>query len=101
MINAYISSSNIDRVGWAKNVLYVEFNSGTIYAYKAAPFKAYLDLIAAESVGQHFHRHIRNVYEYVKIDYNPFVTKSKGGNEFTFGPSIETKRKIILSKIGV
>jgi len=39
MINSYISSSNIARVGWANKVLYVEFNHGGVYAYKNADFK--------------------------------------------------------------
>ena len=94
MINSYISSSNIARVGWANKVLYVEFNHGGVYAYKNADFKVYADLIAAESVGQHFHKNIRYAYEYTKLDYDPFAprVKAKVNAEFEFREKLETKK---------
>ena len=94
MINSYISSSNIARVGWANKVLYVEFNHGGVYAYKNADFKVYADLIAAESAGQHFHQNIRYAYEYTKLDYDPFAprVKAKTNSEFQYREKLETKK---------
>ena len=94
MINSYISSSNIARVGWANRVLYVEFNHGGVYAYKNADFKVYADLIAAESAGQHFHQNIRYNFEYVKLDYDPFAhkVKAKVNSEFSYNEKLETKK---------
>ena len=73
MLNTYISSSNIHRVGWQRGTLYIEFNSGTIYAYDHVPFAQYLLLAGADSVGQHFHKYIKTEYQYVKLDYDPFA----------------------------
>ena len=94
MINTYVSSSNIARVGWANKVLYVEFNHGGVYAYKEVDFKAYADLVAAESVGQHFHKNIRYAYEYTKLEYNPFApkVKAKTNSQFEFREKLETKK---------
>ena len=75
MLNTYIVSSNIARVGWSRNTLYIEFNSGTRYAYDHVPIKDYWELVKAESVGQHFHQNIRKTYQYTKIDYDPFTEK--------------------------
>jgi hypothetical protein len=105
MINSYVSSSNICRVGWANRVLYVEFNHGGTYAYKNADFKVYADLIAAESPGQHFQKGIRYAYEYTKIDYNPFApkVKAKTNAQFEYRGKLETKKMRIekLLKEGV
>ena len=94
MINAYVSSSNINRVGWAHKVLYIEFNHGGVYAYKEVDFKVYADLISAESVGQFFHQNIRYKFEYTKLDYNPFApkVKAKDNADFAFREKLETKR---------
>ncbi len=94
MINSYVSSSNIARVGWANRVLYVEFNHGGVYAYKNADFKVYADLIAAESPGQHFHKAIRYAFEYVQLGYNPFApkVKAKVNSQFEYREKLETKK---------
>ena len=98
MINTYISSSNINRVGWANRVLYVEFKHGGAYAYKNIDFSVYAKLVAAESVGQHFHKEIRYAYEYTKLDYDPFAprVKAKTNAQFEFKPTLTTKKMRIL-----
>ena len=94
MINSYVSSSNIARVGWANRVLYVEFNHGGVYAYKEADFNVYANLVAAESVGQHFHKNIRYNFEYTKLDYDPFAprVKAKVNSEFEYREKLSTKK---------
>ena len=94
MINTYVSSSNINRVGWANKVLYVEFNHGGAYAYKNADFNDYIKLVTAESVGQHFHQNIRYKFEYTKLDYDPFApkVKAKTNDQFIYQPTLETKK---------
>lgn len=94
MINTYVSSSNINRVGWANKVLYVQFNHGGVYAYKEADFSVYANLVAAESVGQHFHQNIRYNFEYVKLDYDPFApkVKAKVNSQFEYNEKLETKK---------
>lgn len=77
MIRQYIVSSNIDVVGWHRGTLYIKFINGGAYAYDKVDMKTYLDLVKAESVGQHFHKHIKGKFAYTKLDTDPFQTNLK------------------------
>ena len=63
-----VVSSNLKAVGYnpAKQVLYVEFNSGSTYAYLDVPEKRALGLISAESKGSYFAEFIKDAYSFVK-----------------------------------
>lgn len=65
------NSSTIDKVEWrpsdlAENRdephLTIDFKSGGTYVYAGVPRKEYEALIAAESVGKHFHQHIKGKF---------------------------------------
>lgn len=59
------NSSNIARVEYFQEtkVLRITFKRGRSYKYKDVPRKIFDELIAAESVGTYFAKHIRNEYE--------------------------------------
>ena len=65
----YVESSNIQAVGYDedKEILVLDFNSGTTYQYENVPVGVYQGLMDAESIGKYFHKNIRSVYEYSKI----------------------------------
>lgn len=53
--------------GWDGITAEVRFKGGSHYRYKAVPAEAHAALIGAESVGKHFHAHVRGQYEHEKI----------------------------------
>jgi hypothetical protein len=75
MQSTFVSSSNIDRIGWERGRLFVRFRSGASYKYDA-PYPAYALLEAAEreqgSVGKTFHKFVRTAYPYEKLLNDPF-----------------------------
>jgi len=75
MIHTYVSSSNIQRLGWKNKTLFIQFNSGEVYSYDSVDFVTYQALAEADSVGQHFHRFVRSRFNYTKLDHNPFEPK--------------------------
>jgi len=56
-----VTSSNIKAVGHdpATNTLYVQFFTNTTYSYRPVSAQTAADMLAAESVGKFFHRHIK------------------------------------------
>ena len=72
-----VKSSNIDAVGYDKGDLYIRFLRGQVYRYPDVPFSTYCNLIAAESVGQFFHRNIKTRPEYEQLAIDPFATPEK------------------------
>jgi hypothetical protein len=48
-------------------ILELEFRSGAIYRYFAVPPAVVEGLIAAESKGAYFNRHIRNHFRYQRL----------------------------------
>jgi hypothetical protein len=64
-----IESSNLASVGFDSftNVLEIEFHGGRIYEYYNVPFSIYAGLMAAESHGKYFARHIRDKYRFRRI----------------------------------
>lgn len=76
MILQHIVSSNIECVGWHRGKLYIAFHNGGAYEYDKVDMKTYLDLVGAESVGQHFHRNIKGKFAFTKLTYNPFELKA-------------------------
>jgi hypothetical protein len=64
-----VASSSIAAVGYdaARRELTVRFAGGGTYVYSGVPARAHRDLLAAESIGGHFNREIRNAYPYRQV----------------------------------
>ena len=72
-----VKSSNIDKVGYQDNNLYIEFKGkpgkeNTIYCFYDVPVKIYEELMAAISLGSYFSQYIKNEYPSGRIDYKDF-----------------------------
>lgn len=72
MIQQTVVSSNIACIGYHEGDMYVLFNSGAAYQYSGVPYDTYLQASAAESVGSFFHKNVKGVYPYSKLDFDPF-----------------------------
>lgn len=57
-----VKSTNIRSMGWAGNILEIEFHSGGTYQYIGVPWEIWDGFRNAESKGQFFHRIIRGQY---------------------------------------
>ena len=64
-----VSSSNLASVGYdaGSEILEIEFGGGRVYQYAEVPQEAYRALMNADSIGSHFHRHIREKYPTTEI----------------------------------
>ena len=64
-----VESSMIYAVGYDEDTqtLEIVFNSGGIYRYADVPPEEYEDLLNADSKGRYFLAHIRDVYEYWRV----------------------------------
>lgn len=60
-----VDSSNLKSVGYdpKSKTMHVEFHSGRVYEYSGVPESEHAALIKADSVGKHFHAHIRPKFE--------------------------------------
>lgn len=58
-----VRSGNIKSVGHdpATNTLEVEFQSGSVYRYPNVSSHQHRQLMAAESIGKHFHENLRHL----------------------------------------
>jgi len=65
-----VTSSNIVSVGYdqATQVLEVEFRSGGIYRYTGVTQEQHQELMAAPSIGSHYHAHIKNKFPAEKVE---------------------------------
>lgn len=65
-----VKSSQIVSIGHdsEKNVLEIEFKGGNIYHYTDVDASKHAALIAAESIGKHFHANIRGQHQYHKLE---------------------------------
>lgn len=56
-----VKSSNIKAIGYnpTTRTLTIEFNSGSTYDYHDIGQEEHDALIGAESIGSHFHKHVR------------------------------------------
>ena len=67
-----VRSSALRSVGYdqEQRVLEIEFTGGEVYRYFDVPAEVYHGLMAAESHGRYFNRHIRNAgYRYTRTDF--------------------------------
>ena len=63
-----VVSSLLSSIGYSiEATLELEFRSGAIYRYFAVPKAVFQELIAAESKGAYFNRHVRNRFRYQRL----------------------------------
>lgn len=64
-----VNSSNLVSVGYdaGSATLEIEFDGGRVYQYAEVPQEAHKALVNADSIGSHFHRHIRDKYPTTEI----------------------------------
>ena len=63
-----VVSSLLSSMGYSiEATLDLEFRSGAIYRYFAVPQAVFQELIAAESKGAYFNRHVRNRFRYQRL----------------------------------
>lgn len=66
---AKVKSSNIESIAFGGDSIYVNFLNGTSYSYEGATLSEYEEFKKAESVGKHFHSHIKNAdYKVEKLE---------------------------------
>ena len=65
-----VTSSNISAIGYdaETNTLEIEFKGGSVYSYPGVTPDQHQQLLNADSVGSHFHKHIRNNFVGKKAD---------------------------------
>ncbi|GAA1196053.1 hypothetical protein F4556_003677 [Kitasatospora gansuensis] len=62
-----VESSCLRSVGHQGTTLELEFHSGSVYRYLGVPPEVHRSLLAAPSLGRHFHQHIRDHYPYERL----------------------------------
>jgi hypothetical protein len=69
-----VQSSNISEVGYRRDpgkqtgILEIKFVKGDrVYQYYDVPWQRVRSFLAAPSLGEYFHRHIRNEYYYAEV----------------------------------
>lgn len=65
-----VKSSNIKAVGYdeATKKLTVQFHSGSTHCYEDVEPHDHKKFMAAESIGSHFHQHIRSGFKSSKVE---------------------------------
>lgn len=65
-----VKSSTIEAVGHdaEKNRMVVRFNNGTEYEYSNVNKEQHSAFVGADSVGSHFHAHIRGKFDHRKME---------------------------------
>lgn len=77
-----VESSNIHSVGFDGGKIYVKFNNGGLYAYSGATVNDYEEFSKAESVGKHFHSHIKSL-EAEKLEDTELKLKGLDSNNLS------------------
>jgi hypothetical protein len=65
-----VTSSVIATVGYDRNArrLEIGFRSGTTYSYYLVPERIYSELMAADSKGNYFSKHIRGKFPFDEVE---------------------------------
>ena len=63
-----LKASNVYKIRWDENNLFVHFNNGGVYQYKDIPEKISVGMSEAESPGSFLHTEIKGNYLYEKIN---------------------------------
>jgi hypothetical protein len=69
MQREYVQSTNLRSVGYdaERQILEIEFTSGSVYQYFNVPASVYAALMSASSKGQYHVQWIKHSYRYAKI----------------------------------
>lgn len=62
-----VESSNVERIGWEDNNLFVEYKGGNLYKYENVTREIYLELLGSKSRGHYLNESIKGKYTYTKI----------------------------------
>lgn len=73
VVPTYVSSSNLDAVGYKYGDLFVRFMGGQVYKYARVPFTAVKAMLEADSIGKYFSQNIRTSFAYEKLPQDPFA----------------------------
>lgn len=70
MINTADQSDAIKEVGYDddKEIIYIRWTQGSLYAYYGADFNDFYGLLTADSMGKYANEEIKGIYEYKKIE---------------------------------
>jgi hypothetical protein len=60
-------SSNVQRISWRADTLYVEFKGGSVYRYHGVPEDEYETLKSAVSAGRYLRARIQPRYDALRI----------------------------------
>lgn len=63
-----VDSSNIEKIAYRDNNLYVKYKSGNTYMYEGVTNGVWKGLVKAESKGKFMNSVIKENYKYIKID---------------------------------
>lgn len=63
-----IKSSNIYKIEWDENNLWVHYNNESVYQYKDVPENVSIKMGEAESAGSFLHQNIKGKYRYERIN---------------------------------
>ncbi len=65
-----VKSSTIKAIGYlsTSRLMYVQFKRGDLYEYKDVPIDVYHALMSADSKGKYLGNHIRDRFEFKKVD---------------------------------
>jgi len=63
-----LNSSNIDKIRWDNNNLFIHFRNGTAYRYFDVPESISIGMSKSESPGSYFKAYIKSNYRYAKIE---------------------------------
>jgi len=68
-----LNSSNLEAVRYNQDteILSIRFKGGNVYEYSEVPLLEYMELLKAESHGKYFHSHIKDKFEFKKLDIPP------------------------------
>jgi len=61
------SNANMVMYDISRKLLFIEFNKGSIYAYKDIPESIYRKLVKAPSFGSYLHHNIKDKYAYYPL----------------------------------
>lgn len=63
-----VTSSLLSSIAYSEQaVLEIEFRNGALYRYFAVPHSVVAELLAADSKGSWFNRHVRNRFRYQRL----------------------------------
>lgn len=71
MRRRHVESEALRSVGYdaSRRMLEIEFNSGEVYRYFDVPASVHAGLMGADSHGEYFSHHVRDLFDYEHLDH--------------------------------